>query len=351
MHVWQLCLQRLPRSAYCLTLALLFTAISILFFPPHIQAQTASSSGVTSNNQPLNLTLSPISLSLVTNPGEPRQAEIKVFNNSPQSEELKVEIGTFTADESGQKPLLRDITPEDTFITWLTVDEPTFNVPPGQSHDILVTFTPPPEAALSYYYTVQISRLEPPKPEGGETAIQGAPAVLILTQVTSPQTKRELELESVSTSPIVEFLPKTITLRIKNPSNIHIAPSGNIFIDGQGQKDLSILSVNPTGNMILPQSTREFEVVWNEGFPVRTEDGINWDLANLANFRIGKYTAHVLLVYDNGERDVPIEAFVDFWVVPFRIIAVLILIPVVPALIVYVIMRWQLQRKTRETNK
>jgi hypothetical protein len=53
------------------------------------------------------------------------------------------------------------------------------------------------------------------------------------------------------------------------------------------------------------------------GKPVETLQ-INWN--KLTSFRIGKYTANLLLVYDNGTRDIPIEATISFWVLPWKVI-------------------------------
>jgi hypothetical protein len=36
--------------------------------------------------------------------------------------------------------------------------------------------------------------------------------------------------------------------------------------------------------------------------------------------RWGKYTANLLLVYDDGTKDVPIEGTLSFWVIPWRLI-------------------------------
>ncbi|MDO8241293.1 MAG: hypothetical protein Q7T51_04930, partial [Candidatus Moranbacteria bacterium] len=45
-----------------------------------------------------------------------------------------------------------------------------------------------------------------------------------------------------------------------------------------------------------------------------------WDFSQVSKLRWGKYTAKLLLIYDDGKRDVPIEAEVSFWVVPWRIV-------------------------------
>ena len=93
----------------------------------------------------------------------------------------------------------------------------------------------------------------------------------------------------------------------------------------------------------MPRSTRDFESSWNDGFIVRQvkadekgniikdEHGAEvyetkWNFSKADKFRIGQYTAHLLFVYDNGERDVPLEATVTFWVLPWKIIGVAALI-------------------------
>jgi hypothetical protein len=89
---------------------------------------------------------------------------------------------------------------------------------------------------------------------------------------------------------------------------------------------------------VLPQSQREFNAVWDDAFAVRvpkTENGVvvkdskgntvyttKYDFEHANKFRAGKYTAHLIMVYDNGERDIPIEATVSFWVIPWKILGV-----------------------------
>jgi hypothetical protein len=93
---------------------------------------------------------------------------------------------------------------------------------------------------------------------------------------------------------------------------------------------------------VLPGTKRVFPTDWNNGFPHYenvVEDGktktkpngqpirhLVWDIKQLGKIRIGKYTARVLVVYDDGKRDVPVEGYVSFWVIPWRIIAVLLVI-------------------------
>ncbi len=326
-----------------------------LFFSLHqaIFAQTASESTLQSNpsgtptvtpvpppTNPINLTLSPISLQLEVDPGKSKSGEIKIRNNSTEPEALKVSFATFSFNEATQQINLNSQNNE-TFLQWISVDQPEFVVQPAEWSTINVTFAPPPEASLGYYFAVILNRASEPA-EGGTTKISGAPAVLVLTNVVSPLAQRELQLDSFKVPKVwVEFLPQQFLLNIRNSGNVHLPPTGNIFIDSGNKKDIAVLSINPNNSLILPNSSREYTVTWNDGFPkwidetekdqpVLDENGqpkqkLEWNFAEADRFRIGKYTAHLLLVYDNGERDVPIESFVSFWVIPWRIsIAVII---------------------------
>lgn len=311
-------------------LAASFCVLQFCLSVPTVQAVEAT---------PMNLTFSPVSISLETDPGVPITRQIKVRNNSNEPENLQVTLGSFTTDETGEKPILREPSESDTFLTWLTIDQPNFTVLPGEWTTLNLTFAPPADAALGYYYAIYFRRSQPTVSLGG-TSIQGSPAVLALANVVSPLAKRQLELTDFSVAQnFTEFLPQTFNVTIKNTGNVHVTPNGNIFIDGQGKKDLAVLLLNPKGHTILPQSSRTFAVTWSDGFPRAPITGaepatptaphlfgLEWDLAKADTFRFGNYTAHLLMVYDNGQRDVPIESFASFWVFPWKLVVLALII-------------------------
>lgn len=317
--------------------------------PTTVEAQTASNSAQPNiNTSPLNLTLSPVTVSIETTPGTTKSIPFKVRNNSTEKETLTVSFGTFVADESGQRPKLLDPKPGDTFLNWLQINESTFEVAPNEWKNLELSFSPPADAALSYYYTVMISRSQS-SPRPGETVVQGSPALLVLATVSSPNAKRELQLESFrALTPILESLPQNLSVIIRNTGNVHITPVGNVFIDGEGKKDLAVLSLNAGNNAILPNSTREYQVNWSDPEPAEKNNGpFDWDFGQGSSLRWGKYTAHLLLVYDNGERDVPVESYVTFWVFPWRVLLLRLAVPIVPAVGVFLFMKLWSKRSAK----
>ncbi len=290
----------------------------------------------------LRIVTSPLPISLVALPGTTITTELKVKNAGTEPETLKIDILKFSAYEDTGKPALHDLEPTDTFDDWVTFSEPTFSVLPEEWKTITATFTVPEEASFGYYYAFVFTRVrdqEDLAPK--ETAVIGGTATLVLLEARVPGALREIVVTEFKTDKTVyEFLPVNFTVSLKNSGNVHVAPRGNIFLSRGSDKDLALLELNPGKGSILPNSNRIFESDWRDGFPVyeeTIEDGrvvldelgnqtyhLTWNFENASHLRFGKYTATMLLVYDDGTRDIPIEGTVSFWVVPWRLVALAI---------------------------
>jgi hypothetical protein len=278
----------------------------------------------------IDLTVSPTFLNLVTNPGESVTSEIKIRNNNTFREYLEISIAKFQAADGGDRPLISDIEEGDEFARWVSFEESQFTVDPNENKTIKFTISPPQEASLGYYYAFIVNRIQQPTADGNQAIVSGAPALLVLLDVRSPNATRELELVSFNTDkPIYEYLPTTFKIRVKNKGNIHLSPVGDIFIEQSFGKTIAAFRANEGRANVLPQTEREFTATWNDGFAVvmpevgsdgKTSYNTKYDFTKADKFRIGKYTANLVLVYDNGQRDIPLEASVTFWVIPWKII-------------------------------
>jgi len=284
----------------------------------------------------IDLTVSPVFVNLLTDPGKKVSAQIKIKNNSNQTEYLATRLAKFEPSADGSLPRLLEIDTKDEFYQWVDFSADQFTLAPNQTKTVTVSVTPAKTAGLGYYYGVIFQRIQEKKAEAGESIVTGAPAVSILLEVKSPHAKREIQLVDFTTDKLFyEYLPTTFRVKVKNTGNIHIVPGGDIFIDSMQTKELAILRFNEGRGNILPDSERTYEVAWKDAMILRTPveekgeitsaGGVNkyettYNLSKGDKFRIGKYTANILLVYDNGERDVPLEATVSFWVIPWKIL-------------------------------
>jgi hypothetical protein len=292
----------------------------------------------------LRLITSPLPINLVAEPGQTITTELKVKNGGTVDETLKIDLMKFRAYEESGKPQLMEREAADDFLDWVTFSEPTFTIAPDEWKTITATFHVPATASFGYYYAFVFSRAGEVQPlSSRETVLVGGTAVLVLLEVRVPGAVREATVTEFSTDKtFYEFLPTTFHIKLKNTGNVHLAPRGNIFIDQGSTKDIAILEVNSEKGNILPLSSRVFDAQWKDGFPLYTakiQDGktvldeqgnpvyeLKWDWNDASKLRFGKYTAKLLLIYDDGTHDIPIEGEVSFWVVPWRMIGVAVFV-------------------------
>lgn len=287
---------------------------------------------------PLNVTVSPATLQMNTEPGKPVTASIRILNNNPQPETLRVRTSGFGPDAAGDKPVLYEfIESEHPEKAWLTPSTDQVTIDPFTWATVDLTFAPDDTAAFSYYYSVMFERTTVIT-DPTVNPVVGIPAVLVLTTVQAENMVREAELVDFTTSRSwYEFLPAEFTVTVKNTGNVHVAPIGNVFIHQGSRKNIASLKVNTTRGFILPDSSRSFVTTWEHGFPAyrpeldsegniqKNADGstkykLQWDPGFSTNFYIGKFVANLVMIYDNGQRDIPLEKQIEFWVLPWKLL-------------------------------
>lgn len=288
-----------------------------------------------------NIITSPLPLKLSTAPGKTVEAELRMKNQGTDPERIKVGLMRFAASGDTGEPDLFDLTPKDTYASWVHFSPTEFTAEPGVWKTVKMTINVPPDASLGYYLAVTFSRASQTK-DPKATSVRGAVATLVLLDARTGDEKRQLKLVSLSaTHGLYEYLPAEFKIKIRNTGNIYLAPVGNIFIQ-RGGKTIDTLNFNAAGGSVLPDSNRLFTVPWSNGFPVyrdrvvngkpvpgsngRPQQNLKWDFTQANKLRTGRYTAKLLVVYDDGKKDVPLQAEVSFWVIPWKIILILLLL-------------------------
>jgi hypothetical protein len=77
---------------------------------------------------------------------------------------------------------------------------------------------------------------------------------------------------------------------------------------------------------------------------------LKYDFSQASKLRFGKYTAKLVVVYDDGKHDVPTESSVTFWVLPWKIMSVGAILLLILGFGVFVIIR-NILRKARGIRK
>ena len=307
-----------------------------------------------------NITSSPLPIELVTTPGQSVSTDLRVQNSGTDSARIKVSLLKFKASGTNGQPELLPRQAGDSFFDWVSFSKDSFVANPNVWNTVTMTIKTPSDSAFGYYYAVvfsQDSSSSTARQTTPTSTLNGAAATLVLLNVQAAGEKKKIEVASFSTDrKLYEYLPVTFNVSVKNIGNIHLIPKGSIYISKDHKKTIAVLDVNPNAGNTLPSSTRVFSAAWSNGFPVYDKklDGsgstvsdkngkpvlqLKYDFSKTNRLRFGKYYAHLTLVYDDGTKDVPIEGDVSFWVLPWRLLILAIAVPVIPALVVYYVMK------------
>lgn len=296
-----------------------------------------------------SLQVSPSPLVATVQPGSSTTLELRIRNTNSSNQALKMGLRSFTIDpESGQVNLGEAVSAE--IAQMVSFGASTFTLEAGQIYTQKVIIRADKNKGFSYNFAITISQANPPKEVKGQSAITGSVAVFTLITVNKPGAVKRVELASLAASRhSYEYLPAEISLELKNTGNVNVQPTGTVFIQRKStdSKPLAILPLNDAGGYVLPGATRTFTVTWNDGFPHYEANSsgsaltreLSWQGGGLSELRFGKYVAKVVAVYDDGERDIPIMAEVSFWVIPWRFIAVALIVLAVVLVGVFVTVR------------
>jgi len=298
-----------------------------------------------------SLTTSPIFATLTTTPGGQISTPLKVQNNAQHAVTLNVKLMKFRAyGGSGDAELLNP-DGNDPSLKWVSFSATTIVAQPGAWNTVTMTIRPDRTAAFGYYYAVvftQAGSAASQLPQHANT-VAGSSAVLVLVDVQVPGEKRQLAVTGFKPQHnVVEFLPATFDIAVKNTGDVYGSATGDVYVSRSrsSKNTLAVIPVNQGQGNVLPGSSRTFTAVWGDGFPARVvkrvggqivtakngqpETQLSWDASKLNKLRFGHYYAHLLLVYNNGKQDVPIEAETSFWVIPWRpLLALLVLLALV----------------------
>lgn len=292
----------------------------------------------------LHLSISPAVQYLKIAPGESTQVEMKVENRSEQVANFRIVLGQFEVGGAEGQADITPVAPTDPVARLVNYSPSTFRLDPGAKQRIEVTFRVPNGGESGYYYALVVvpEITSATSPETASASLTANTASLFLIDGSTADTPRVVSITHFQADRrLFEFLPADFTLTVKNEGGVYVQPFGNIFVYKQKGDEVATFQVNDKGGAILPNSERSFSAEWTDGFPVYVETGetvkdkannevpkkaLRWDFTKLGQFRFGKYTARaVVAIGDNPDgTQRPATAEVSFWVIPWRLILILL---------------------------
>lgn len=270
-------------------------SILSLGFTSSVRAQSA-----------LGLSAIPPRLEVTINPGATVTKELKIRNESKTEKVITTTSKDFiVTDSEGTPTQLEDLDETSNrwaASSWVHLSPGSFKLRPGETKSIMITIIAPEDALPGGHYSTV---LHTPKNEAllSETGSFIETNVGTLVYITIPgDIKEDARIIDFSAPGFSEHGPINFHTIIANLSDIHITPTGSISIKnwfGNKTADLPLSLTN-----IFPNTSREFSNTLDR------------------RWLFGRYSATLSAGY--GATGQALAATVFFWVIPWRLISLVI---------------------------
>lgn len=289
------------------SLLLLILSSSCVFLTKKVIAQT--SSGLSAIPPRLEITVKPDAVS---------SQIIKVRNESNEEKTINIKIEDFIVKDNKGTPIIVDKNESSNrwaASNWIAVSPSVVKLKAGETKSLTLIVTPPKDALPGGHYAMVVHSPEQNvtfSTEGTGSSVQTNVGSLIYITIPGDITQNA-KVTNFSTESFSEFGPVDFKTTIKNLSDIHINPKGNISITNMFGLETAKLNLEDLN--IFPSLSRDYQNTLNK------------------KWLFGRYKAELSANY--GTAGGVLTAAVFFWVIPWRL---LILVGTAIAIIVVIIL-------------
>jgi hypothetical protein len=254
-----------------------------------------------------SLGISPVTFELTGRPGEVIENYLKVFNPSPDTIGVKMQVEDIAP--TGEEGFVT-VEPPDTetysLARWITTDPEEFELKSGEERQVKFTLAIPGNAEPGGHYGTVLAATRAVMGSGttGTAIVQRIGALVLL--IVPGEMKEGLIVKDFTAPIFSEYGPINFSVKFENTGTVHLKPKGLITINNLlGRKSAEIPF--PEKN-VLPGGTRKIEVPWDKK--------LLWP---------GRYTA--IITGNYGLSNAQISSMViTFWILPWKICLALLLV-------------------------
>lgn len=252
--------------------------------------------------QQVSIVVSPPSFTLEGKPGDTLQQTVQVTNSGTSDVTLQALVNDFIVLDNQGTPVRVTTAASGRYLAspWFTLERTSLTLKPGATEQVIVIISVPKDALPGGHYA-GVFFLDNPNHTPSKTASYTAAQVGSLFKITiAGNIKYDATITNFSVdNHLYEFGPVNFAASIENQSDTQISPKASIAVyDMIGRKlaDLPLDQVN-----IFPFVSRNLNTTWNTV----------WGL--------GRYTATLTAAYGPGGSIA--SRTIEFWIMPYRLIA------------------------------
>ena len=263
------------------------------------------------------LTAIPPRVEITVKPGEVVTQEIKIRNESKEEKSIETFLRDFiVTDDLGTPLQFEKITDQSSnrwaASAWISVSPAVYKLKPGETKSLMLTIMAPDDALPGGHYgmVLHTSNNDISITQSG-AAVQKNVGSLIYITVPGDITQNA-SVKEFSAPKFSEYGPIDFRTVITNLSDVHITPAGAINV--YNTFGLKSAQINLDNTNIFPGTSREFINTLNR------------------KLMLGRYKAQINASY--GTTGQLLTATIFFWVIPYKLIALLLAIIIIIFLII-----------------
>lgn len=313
--------------------------LAVAAMAPAVSAATAPATSMTPAAGGQAFSISPPLLELKADPGQSVTAHLTITNISTTTLQISAEANDFGAkDEEGDPNILFNDSNSAPYAlrTWVKLPG-EFTLKSKESKTVDFPIAVPKNAEPGGHYGVLRFTGAAAGAGSSNVSLSASIGTLVLLQVSGNITESASVVELYSAtqknntkSSFFQTGPVNFVTRIKDTGNTHIKPTGTLDVANIFGKKVATLTFNGDPNdaknppkIILPASIRRFENTLNK------------------KWLFGRYTATLHTTY--GDKNTALTAKTTFWVIPYKIVAVI----VVGLILLFLLLRLIIKRYNR----
>jgi len=258
----------------------------------------------------LTLTVIPPQVEIEVMPGKTATADLKVRNDSQETQVLNAKVLDFIVNNDEGTPIvLEDFQPDNRWSasSWIQVSPTQIRLEPDEIKAVrLIVLAPQTALAGGHYATVLYSPDKSTSLQNGSGSSVDPRAGTLVSIVIPGDIKQDAKVTKFSLPSFLEYGPVNILTTITNLSDIHIKPLGDISIKNWFGKKIANLPLKDTN--IFPYTSRDFENVFNK------------------KWLLGRYQAQLNATYGTTGQALIATAYV--WVIPWKLMLALLIVVV-----------------------
>jgi hypothetical protein len=274
-------------------------------------------------------TYTPVRFELSGNPGQTITSKITLINEEITDKTLYSSFRNFEAE--GEEGTPKFVESKEGLASWMTVI-PKITLASKESKTINFSIDIPSDATPGGYFSAIYWCTTPPGSSGNaQVAIGTCYAPIVLLRVNG-NVKEEAQILNFSIDNDQNFftaLPVGMSYRFQNGGADRAKPVGDVTLRNFFGIKAATVDANDVKGNVLPGQIRHFRVTWaKENQNVDEPEPSRGFFEQLSyewhNFAFGHFTANLAIAY--GSQNKTLEADTSFWVIPWQLLIVIIII-------------------------